>query len=160
MQHKKVIRTFSFFSDVIKHSQKNPFITSFPEWCCQKYREEFMQEDIIKEKIIYYNNIIKNLKKELTKTKKKNKISIKLSNKEMAWIRYIAPYRIIHNKAEIKGVYHFFIGKFNINKNRITFKIFKRLYEEYKDDSDLVNRGKIIGKFSEDYFLRQKLKKK
>lgn len=39
---KKIVRTYRFDEDVIEHSLNNYEIPSFADFCCNKYREEFM----------------------------------------------------------------------------------------------------------------------
>ena len=39
---KKVGKTYRYDADVLEHAENNPEIRSFPEFCCMKYREEFM----------------------------------------------------------------------------------------------------------------------
>ena len=106
----KITKTYRFNKDVIKHSETNPLINSFSEWCCDKYMSEFMNIEQTALKINDLYSTIEKLKSNIKELKKKENNFDFLSVQELNWIKEDAlnrphPYN--------EGVYKFFVNTFN-----------------------------------------------
>jgi len=121
----KETRTYRFETEVIKHSENNPLIPSFAEWCSDRYRKEFMEVETISKKMQTYFDMGNACKEQLKKIKKETEEGADLSNlmqHELNWIKTEANKRL--EKATFEGVYKFFINKFNrTDINRKQFRL-------------------------------------
>ena len=130
-ESKKETKTYRYESEVIKHSEKNPLITSFPEWACDQYRKEFMDIESLSKKMQNHIDIANNLKDKIQQMKKEIKKGADLrilKPTELLWIKIEAQRRI--KRTSFEGVYKFFIR--NFNRNDINRKQFRLLVDRFK----------------------------
>ena len=134
-EEKKETKTYRFESEVIEHSEKNPLIPSFAEWCCDRYRKEFMEVETLAKKMNTYFQMGNDCKDQITKLKKELEKGSDLSNlkpQELAWIKNEAPRRI--KRATFEGVYKSFCNTFNREDiNRKQFRLMVERFEMGKD---------------------------
>ena len=124
-EEKKETKTYRFETEVIEHAEKNPLILSFAEWCCDRYRKEFMEVETLSKKMQTYFDMANDCKERVTELKKeleKGSDMTGLAQHEIAWLRTEAPRRI--KKATFEGVYKSFVNTYNKpNINRRQFRL-------------------------------------
>ncbi len=102
---KKVKKHYYYNKDVIEHANNNPLITSFSEWVCEKYYEEFMTIDGLTKKINFLT-----MQLDIAREKTKQTVSI-VTKKELLWISEVGIDAI--KRTTLNGVYKRFAHKFN-----------------------------------------------
>ena len=119
-EEKKETKTYRFETDVIKHSEKNPLIPSFPEWACDRYKKEFMEVETLSNKMQTYFDMANDCKARIKQLKKETKGSnLNLPPHELAWLKNEAPRRI--KKATFEGVYKCYVNtyqRYEINRKQ------------------------------------------
>ena len=134
-EEKKETKTYRFESEVIEHSEKNPLIPSFAEWCCDRYRKEFMEVETLAKKMNTYFNMANDCKDRIAELKKELEKGSDLSNlkpQELAWIKNEVPRRI--KRATFEGVYKSFCNKFT--RDDINRKQFRLMADRFKTGKD------------------------
>jgi hypothetical protein len=126
----KITKTFRFEKDVIEHSEKNPNISSFAEWCSEQYKKQFMSEQYYKEQIELHQQQIK-LNEQHIKDLSENNLNI-LNPYELEWIKQVAPGRIKNSTEE--GVYRFFVNTYN--RKDINRRQFRLLVEKHSKNNE------------------------
>lgn len=124
MKERKVVKTFSFDEDVIEHSKGNVLISSFSEWCSERYREEFMNVESLSYKFESLNKQLDFVRSSLKKLKEEEKdsLGVLFSDVELSWIRDVGVDRI--SRTTFEGVYKFFVSKFNrVDVGRRQFRV-------------------------------------
>lgn len=123
----KIAKNFRYEEEIIKHADKNPFIRSFAEWACDRYKQEFLSLNVklsqlqtLKVKEGYLLTEIKKLQKSANKhtvTKKERK-ELKGMQKRL-------------KRSSFEGCYKSFIHETSSEINR---KQFKLLVDKYGKD--------------------------
>ena len=131
MDEKKETKTYRFESAVIKHADENPLIPSFAEWCCNRYRKEFMEVETLAKKMNEHFQMANDCKDQIQELKaeleKGSDLNI-LKQHELAWIKNEAPRRI--ERATFEGVYKCFINTFK--REDINRKQFRLMVNRFK----------------------------
>ena len=127
---KKVTKTYRYDEEVIEHSEKNPLISSFANWACEKYRNEFLGLETKNTQLKEALGVVDKLKAEIENIKNKEQEAYNiLEDFELAWIKNEAPARIA--RASFEGVYNFFIRRY---KKDITRRQFRLLVEQQEKE--------------------------
>jgi len=78
MENPKETKTYRFESEVIKHSEQNPMIPSFPEWACDRYKKEFMELETLTSKMQTYFDMGNDCKERIVAMKAEQKKGLDL----------------------------------------------------------------------------------
>jgi len=140
-EEKKETKTYRFEVEVIKHAEENPLIPSFAEWCCDRYRKEFMEVETLARKMQTYFNMGNDCKARVAELKKEIEKGSDLNNikpNELIWIKNEAQKRI--KKGTFEGVYKYFVNTFN--RPDINRRQFRLMTDRFKIQDPGQNRTK------------------
>jgi len=125
----KETKTYRFESEVIKHANSNPLISSFAEWACDRYKKEFMDIESLSLKMQSFFDMANECKDQLKKLKKaqirESDLGV-LKIHELNWVKNEAPKRV--KNATFEGVYKYFVNHFDrkdINRRQLRLFIEK-----------------------------------
>ena len=83
---KKITRTYRFDKEVITHAMANQEISSFSEYCCIRYREDYMALESEIQLLEKHTKIIESCKKNIENLRGKHGRSM-FRVKELDWIK-------------------------------------------------------------------------
>lgn len=132
-KERKVSKTYRYDSDVVAHAEKNPLISSFANWACDKYRQEFLSLETKTAQLEEACKLVENLEADIATVREKEKETLNmLKDHEISWLKTEAPRRL--KTASFEGVYQFFVRTYK--HNEITRRQFKLLVEKYRDEKE------------------------
>ena len=128
----KITVTRRFDKEVIEHSDQNVQISSFAEWCSQKYREEFMDLESKKLQIRKLEEQIEQLNKECEILQKEEIVPDFLSPDDLYWLKNTG-LQIAMNYTE-EGAFQ----RFRRERNRLDInrKQFKKILVQIQQDGN------------------------